>query len=60
MLNLNLSNIDLFKQFVDKYEYILENENKQKFLYEVKHYFPGVVSTRKDDKSNNEYYIEGN
>lgn len=59
MLRFDLPDIALFKQFVEKYEYVLENENKQKFLYEVKHYFPGVVSTRKDEKGINEYYIEG-
>lgn len=34
-------------------------QNKQKFLFEIKHYFPGIIKIRKNDAGENEYYIDG-
>ncbi|CAI2380612.1 unnamed protein product [Moneuplotes crassus] len=47
-----------FKEFIEKYDYILESKEKQRFLHEIKHYFPGVVKSRNSANSGREYYIE--
>ena len=48
-----------FIEFIDKYEFIIENEKKQRFLQEIKHYFPSVIKARDTKENHIEYFIEG-
>ena len=45
--------IELFKAIIGRYEFILENEKKQRFLQDMNFYFPGCVKIN----SQSEYYI---
>jgi hypothetical protein len=49
-----------FKRFVEKYEYITDNKQKQDFMHEIRHYFPGIVKMRQTKNDTKEYYIDGN
>ena len=47
--------IEAFRKYLEKYEFIIDNENKQKFLYELDQFFPGVVKN-----SCGIYFIDSN
>ena len=51
--------LSVFKNFVENYKFVIENEKKQKFLQELYFYFPGTVKSRETNSNKTEYYIEG-
>ncbi|CAI2358823.1 unnamed protein product [Moneuplotes crassus] len=47
-----------FYDFIDNYEHIAEGKEKQKFMHEIRHYFPGIIKLQTAEKSGKEYYID--
>ena len=51
--------LSIFKNFIENYQFVIENEMKQKFLQEFYFYFPGSVKSKETKSNKTEYYIEG-
>ena len=52
--------VSIFKNIVEKYDFVLKNDKKQKFLQELYFNFPGTVKLKEAGPSQSEYYIDGN